>query len=126
MPNLSPGLTLEPTGFTLHGSRSRLGQWLGRPRTEWQVLWSWIDEATGGKWDDLTIDTIFIELRVRGGRSITVHEEMDGWMGFLEAANAALPGFPDPRQWLTEVAQPPFARCVKTLYLRQEVRSRAG
>jgi hypothetical protein len=83
------------------------------------VSWASINRAWGGKQDDLTVDTIYVEFELADGSGFRVIEDLDGWRDFLQAAQRELPGFPDPGLWLAEVMQPPFAPNFRLLFERR-------
>jgi hypothetical protein len=81
-------------------------------------VWDDVLAARAFKRDELTTDGVCVALTLRDGSQFVAHEEAVGWDEFLEAAEAALPGFPPATKWLPAVIQPAFARNETLLFRR--------
>ena len=81
---------------------------------------AWDDVAVvrAFKRDEITTDLIYLALTMRDGSEFLAYEDTPGWEDFLEAAEAALPGFPRATEWMPQVARPAFERNEKILFER--------
>lgn len=73
------------------------------------VLWSDVQKVVAYKRDELTTDLICLEFLLLDSRLFTLHEELEGWVTFVEGLPQHLPGCPTYADWFRVVAHPPFA-----------------
>jgi len=71
--------------------------------------WDDVVRVRAHKRDDLTTDTICLDVELRDGTRWSLDEEASGWKRFLDVAERALPGMLPFTTWFPRVAQPPFA-----------------
>ncbi len=102
-----PGkFTYEGDGFTFQFN------------TEQQkIKWADIERLLAYKRDLMTIDEICMDIIFNNGQT-TITEETPGWYLFVEKTKLVFPGI--PKNWDTEIAQPPFATNLTILYQRKD------
>jgi hypothetical protein len=89
----------------------------GRPLAS--ARWDDVLRLLAYKRDEFTTDLVCLDIELRGGRILSVHEEVPGWEDFLDAAERALPDMHSFRSWFPQVAQPPFARSEHVVFERE-------
>jgi len=97
----------KETGFVVVGSEPR------QPKAS--VRWNSVETVLAFKRDLLTVDLICLAFGAAEG-AIEVHEEMPGWEQLVEQLPSKLPGASPFSEWWQQVAQPPFATCITTIY----------
>ena len=80
--------------------------------------WDDVVRVRAYKRDDLTVDTICLDIEVRDGGRWSLNEEAPGWEDFLEAAERALPGMRPFATWFASVSRPPFAASEMVVFER--------
>jgi hypothetical protein len=81
-----------------------------------KIYWKDIICINAYKIDQITVDCIVVEIQL-AETSITLNEEMKGFMKFMESASTHLPNF--KKDWFEVIAFPPFETNFTTIYERQ-------
>jgi len=98
-------ITTNAHGFVLHRGPHR-----------WPVAWKAIIGAVAFKRDELTVDTVCLDLSLADGTSFLLSEDCAGWIPFLESLAQEVPGFPAWTTWLPGVTTPAFAPNVTQVF----------
>jgi len=106
-----PTIVTDALGFGFVGDAGQERKW----------PWGDVVSVEAFKRDLLTTDFICFSVTLRDGEKVLLHEELDGWDFFLKRLPMSLAGFPALEEWISRVAQPPFATSVTTLYERDRV-----
>jgi hypothetical protein len=82
-----------------------------------KIKWAEIERLIAYKQDLMTTDEICMDI-VFNNWQATISEETPGWYQFVEKTKLVFPNI--PKNWDTEIAQPPFATNLTILYQRQD------
>lgn len=88
-------------------------------KTAFRVDWSCVERIIAYKEDLWSTDLICLGFYIDGNldRCYHVREEAEGWSDLLTAVAKR---FEVELEWHLEVAQPPFARCERTIWSRRK------
>ena len=79
--------------------------------------WAKVSRVDVFKRDLFTTDLVCMFLQGADQSAVEIHEEMDGWVPFIEALPERLPGC--EKDWFPRVAHPAFATNMETIFLRR-------
>ncbi len=87
-----------------------------------EAAWRDVTNIVAWKCDLLVTDRVCLELWLRDGRYVELHEEMAGWLSLLEQLPAYLPRCRAVTSWWPEVVAPAFAANPTVVYDREATR----
>lgn len=93
---------------------------------QWTVRWADIVKVEAWKADELTVDTIWIRLTDVEGDQVAWPDEAVGWDDAASALAGKLLGCLTLKQWVPQVAQPPFAVNYTVLFERADAAGGGG
>lgn len=76
----------------------------GNQRGENACRWDEVVSATAFRVERTSLDCLCVELQPGHSYPVTVHEEMEGWLGLVDKMPDYLPGFPPYREWRDRVS----------------------
>jgi hypothetical protein len=84
----------------------------GNSKEEGPILWKDVLEIVAFKHDQTTTDLICLKFTDRDGRSLVVHEDMEGFLEFEAEMNRIF----NLIEWRSKVVLPPFAENRTVIY----------